>query len=304
MASRQIGSLQRLFSPLTLLIILACSYLVLIRPVTDYMHNKPFVEKLGMLPRVEVLQFAAADQKQLVAASLIMKVMMYFGGLMENEPGKYKTAPDYQTMSRIIHGSVKLDPYNMDAYYFAQALLVWDVGAHKVATDLLVYGMKFRTWDWYLPFFAGFNSAYFLKDFQSAAKYYQRAAELSGESLFATLAGRYMQKSGKTELAIVYLTTMAKGARNQAIKKSYQIRLQSLQAVRLIERARDSYLQAGGRLPVSMEELSIGGYLAKVPSDPYGGKFYLEPDGTVTTTSEFTFGKLEREQVEGTGGNK
>ena len=251
-----------------------------------------------------MLQFVAADQKQLFAASMVMKVMMYFGGLMENEPGRHKLPPDYQTMSRIIHGSVKLDPYNMDAYYFSQALLVWDVGAYRIATDLLAYGMKYRTWDWYLPFFAGFNSAYFLKDYQGAANYYQKAADLSGEPLFASLAGRYMQKSGQTELAIIYLTTMAKSAKNQAIKNSYLLRLKALQAVRIIEIARDAYLQAGGNLPVSVEELASLGYIKNIPVDPYGGKFYCEPDGKVTTTSNFTFAKIEKQQTGNPGVNQ
>jgi len=304
MADRKSSLLRRLFTPFICLIILTCCYLTVIIPFTGYMQSKPVVEKLGILPRVEVLQFVAADQKQLLAASMVMKVMMYFGGLMENDPGKYRIPPDYQTMSRIIHGSVKLDPYNMDAYYFAQALLVWDVGAYKMANDLLVYGMKYRTWDWYLPFFAGFNSAYFLKDYQSAAKFYQKAAELTGEPLFATLTGRYMQKSGQTELAIIYLTTMVKSAKNPAIKKSYSIRLKALQGVRLIEIARDSYLQITGRLPVTVEQLAVSGQLREIPVDPYGGKFYIEADGKVTTTSEFSFGKLERKQLEKSGDNQ
>lgn len=293
--------LQRLFIPPVCLLILICSYLTVIIPFVDYMRSKPVVEKLGILPSVEVLQFAAADQKQLVAASLVMKVMMYFGGLMDNGPGKYRIPPDYQSMSRMIHGSVKLDPYNMDAYYFSQALLVWDVGAYRVATDLLVYGMKYRTWDWYLPFFAGFNSAYFLKDYQNAARYYQRAADLSGEPLFATLAGRYMHKSGKTELAIVYLTTMARSAKNKAIKESYLVRLKALQAVRVIERASDEYQLAFGRLPDNVEKLVSSGYLKKIPLDPYGGHFYFEPDGKVSSTSEFTFGRLRQQKLEKSG---
>ena len=303
MAPMHRSTKQQLPTPASLLIILLCAYVAVIVPFADYMRSKPVVEKLGIFPRVEVMQFAAADQKQLVAASLVTKVMMYFGGLMDKEPGKYRLPPDYQTMSRVIHGSVKLDPYNMDAYYFSQALLVWDVGAYRVATDLLVYGMKYRTWDWYLPFFAGFNSAYFLKEYDNAARYYQRAADLSGESLFATLAGRYMQKSGKTELAIAYLTTMAKSAKNQAIKKTYDVRLQALQTVRNIEKARDAYVQSSGRLPVTIADLVNSGYLHKFPVDPYGGKFFIEPDGTVATTSEFTFAKLDRIQAGKVGSN-
>lgn len=273
------------------IVLLFICYSALILPFTGYMKSKPVVEKLGHFPRVEVLQFVAADQKQLFAASLVMKVMMYFGGLMEDVSAEYKIPPDFPTMSRVLHGSVKLDPYNMDAYYFAQAILVWDVGAYKIANDLLDYGMKYRTWDWYLPFFAGFNAAYFLKDYPGAARYYQSAAELSGNSLFSTLAGRYMQKSGKTMMALAYLETMEKSARNPAVKSVYAARVRAFKAVRAIEVARDRFVEQNRHLPASPDALVMTGYLEKVPLDPYGGKFYFEPDGTVTTTSQFTFVK-------------
>lgn len=298
------GSGLRITSPAVCLVLLLCAYLAIILPFTDAMSRKPVVEKLGILPRVEVLQFTAADQKQLFAATLVLKVMAYFGGLMENGPGVYRVPPDYQTMSRIIHGSVKLDPYNMDAYYFAQALLVWDVKAYKLANDLLVYGMKYRDWDWYLPFFAGFNSAYFLKDYPAAAKFYQRAGELSGNELFRTLAGRYMHKSGQTELAIAYLATMAKTSKNQAIKKTYQTRLQALREVRTIEQARDACLQRSGIMPPSVEFLVQKGFLVRLPRDPYGGRFYFDANGTVTTTSDFTFAKLGNNRLESSSGEK
>lgn len=284
----------RLLSPSICLLLLIGCYLVIIWPFADYMQHKPVVEKIGVYPKAEVLQFVSADQKPLLAASLVMKVMMYFGGLMEDTPGKYKIPPDYLSMSRLLHGAVKLDPYNMDAYYFAQAFLVWDVGAYKLANDLMIYGMKYRNWDWYLPFFAGFNSAYFLKDYEGAAKYYRLTADLSGQSIFSTLAGRYMQKSGQTTLALAYLVTMEKNSKTESVKKLYKIRIDALKAVREIEVARDTFLRDKGRLPETVTELVQQGYLTKHPAEPYGGKFYFEPDGTVSTTSDFTFGKLKK----------
>jgi tetratricopeptide (TPR) repeat protein len=266
-------------------------YVSLIIPFAAYMRHKPLVEKLGYFPRVEVMQLVSADQKQLVGAALVMKVLMYYGGLVENNQAKLAVPPDYPAMSRIIHAAVKLDPYNMDAYYFAQSILVWDVRQLKIANDLLEYGMKYRTWDWYLPFFAGFNYAYFLKDYQHAAKYYMQAGKLTGQPLFVTLAGRYLHEAGETGLAISYLSTMAKGARNAAIKETYTVRLHALQAVRSIESARDAYRQTFGHLPASLEELMQEGYLKELPKDPYGGRFYMEPDGKVETTSKFAFGK-------------
>lgn len=265
-------------------------YALLIIPFTAYLKNKPFVEKLGYVPAVSVLKSIAADQKELIAASFVLKVLIYFGGLIEKSDNRFTVPPDYKSMSRLLHGAVKLDPYNMDAYYFAQSFLTWDVKQYKLANDLLDYGMTYRTWDWYLPFFAGFNSSYFLHDYQKAADYYKRAGELSGQDLHIQLAGRYMQESGQTDLAIVYLSTMAKGERNPAVKKTYLTRLTAFKEVRRIETARDSFQKTHGVLPVSIGQLVDAGFLVPPPSDPYGGKFYLEPDGKVVTNSKFAFG--------------
>ncbi|NJD37122.1 MAG: hypothetical protein FIA89_02190 [Geobacter sp.] len=264
-------------------------YSLLILPFTTYMRNKPIEEKLGYVPSVKLLKPLSADQKELVGASLVMKVLMYFGGIVaEAEAGRViSEPPDLQGMSRLLHNAVRLDPYNMDAYYFAQGFLTWDAGQFKVANDLLDYGMQYRSWDWQLPFFAGFNSAYFLKDYTKAAAYYQRAGELSGSDLHKSLAGRYLQESGQTDLAIAYLSAMEKGERNEAMKKNYQLRLAAFKEVRRIELARDRYAQEKGAMPQSVEQLQQTGYLQPAPVDPYGGRFYLEPSGKVATTSKF-----------------
>ena len=263
-------------------------YLAVLTPFTAFMRSKPVVEKLGVIPRAEVLQVISADQKPLVAASVIAKVILYFGGLMEQGQIRSAAPPDFPAMSRTIHAALKVDPYNSDGYYFAQAVLVWDVKQYQLANNLLEYGMKYRTWDWSLPYYAGFNYAYFLKDYAKAAQMYMRAGELSGSQVSVSLAGRYLQQSGKTELAISYLSSMERGARDPAIRKSFQIRLQALREVLVIEQARDRYRAERGTLPARVENLVAAGYLKKVPSDPYGGTFYLAPDGSVTSTSKFS----------------
>ena len=276
-------------------------YVGLIIPFTTYLKNKPFVEKLGYVPSVTALKSVAADHKELVAASLVLKVLVYFGGLIEKSENQFAVPPDYMSMSRLLHGAVKLDPYNMDAYYFAQSFLTWDVKQFKLANDLLDYGMKYRTWDWYLPFFAGFNSAFFLKDYAAAARYYQRAGELSGSDLSRLLAGRYMQESGQTEQAISYLSAMLKGENNPALKKNYQLRLTAFRETRRIEVARDRYLETLGAMPVTVEQLVSSGLLVSSPKDPYGGKFYLEADGKVATTSKYAFAGVKNNSTKKPG---
>lgn len=270
-----------------ILIAAVFAYVLLIQPFVSSMGAKPFAVKLGVIPRAEAIKIGAADHKQSVAAYLVFKVMVYFGTLVEKAENKIEIPPDYPAMSRILHSSVKLDPYNMDAYYFAQAILVWDVKQIKLANDLLEYGMKYRTWDFYLPFFAGFNNAYFLKDYERAAQYYKRAGELTGDELHVNLAGRYMYEAGRTDLAIAYLGAMVKSAKNDAIRKSFNKRLEALKEVRRIQIAKQEYFNTTGRLPASVEELVKKAFILPLPRDPYGGSFYFDDKGEVRSTSNF-----------------
>ena len=283
---------------LLLPILMAC-YVLLIIPFSTYMRNKPFVEKLGYIPQPEVLKFISADQRIFVADSLVMKTLFYFGSLMEKSTQKFVLPPDFFAIYKTIETAVKLDPYNQDAYYFVQAVLVWDVGRVKEANALLDHGMKYRDWDYSLPFFAGFNYAYFLKDYPNAAKYYKKAAELSGTPLYASLAGRYMYEAGQTDLALAYLTAMEKSARNPSIKKNFQIRIAAFSEIKRIETALARFrTEFGETAPVTVESLLHKGYLQAPPVDPYGGRFYVDEQGQVRTTSKFAFSRVKNAETQ------
>lgn len=277
-----------------LLPVLILSYLIVIFPFTAYMKNRPFVEKIGYVPSPELMRVVAADQKQLLAAALVMKTMMYYGGLVEQAKNQVAVPVDYPGMFQALSACTKLDPYNMDAYYFSQAILVWDVRQVESANDLLKYGMRYRNWDYYLPYFAGFNYAFFLKDYANAAIYYKRAGELLGTDLPINLAGRYMYESGRTDMAISYLTEMLRGAGNEAVKQSLQTRLKAFQSVRTIEQAKESFRGKFHRDPVSLEELRGKGCLKDMPVDPYGGTFYIDNHGMVRSTSKFAYGVVKK----------
>lgn len=272
-----------------LLPILLAGYLVVVFALADYMRTKPFVEKLGYIPSVKSMKVMAADHKQFLSASLMLKVLIYYGSLVDKADNIMQIPADYPAMSRTIDAALKLDPYNMDGYYFVQAILAWDVGKADLANSFLEYGMKYRSWDWSLPYYAGFNCAYFLKDYTNAARYYGRAAELSGNEMFMNLAGRYLQRSGKTEMAIVYLSMIAKNARHDSLKRLLVIRRAAFLEVLKIEKARDAFSQRYGRLPASLDDLVHGGFLRALPQDPYGGKFFILNDGSISSTSGFAF---------------
>lgn len=278
-----------------LLIVLIASYLVIIVPFTNYLGNRPVINKVGYIPEGEMMRFAVGDHRYLVSEWSVFKVMLYFGGMFEDNAKQLKLPPEYGNMARVISSAVFLDPYNMDAYYLAQASFVWDVkDSAKDINKLLAYGMRYRTWDYYLPFFAGFNAAYFLHDYNSAAEYMKKAAELSGDPLFANLSARYFHQAGRTDLGILFIDSMAKSAKDEKIKKSFTLRKEALLAAREISIAAKLFSDRYNHLPTSVEDLVKLGYLKQVPADPYGGRFYITEKGKVESTSKFAFGGQSR----------
>jgi len=273
----------------SLVALLLTCYLFSAFALKEYMKNKPFVEKLGYIPSVGSMKVMVAEHKRFLSASLMMKVQIYFGSLIEKSPNKLQVPADYPAMSRTIDAALKLDPYNMDCYYFAQAILAWDVGKADLANIFLENGMKYRDWDWQLPYFAGFNYAYFLHDYDRAAYYYQRAARLSGQAMFMTLAGRYMYDAGRTEMAIAYLNSMIRSTNNQAVKNTLTVRRNAFVEVRRVEVAANNYKQVKGILPKSIEDLLHTGFIQERPQDPYGGVFFIDSNGKVKSTSGFAF---------------
>jgi len=56
-----------------------------------------------------------------------------------------------------------------------------------------------------------------------------------------------------------------------------------------IEKARDAFSQRYGKLPVSVDDLVKGGFMRGAPHDPYGGTFFIQNDGSISSTSGFAF---------------
>jgi len=276
----------------------ATAYLLLIIPFTDHLKNRPLQIKVGYVPEAKALKFIVADQRYAVADWVILKVLFYFGSLIERAKGENLVAskPDYAGMFRILQTGLRLEPYNADAYYFAQAAFTWEVGRYAEVNNMLDYGMKYRTWDAQLPFFAGFNAAYFMKDYKQAAEYMKKAAQIAKMQQFATLAARYFYEAGETEFGILFLDMMKNSARDANEKKLYEFRRKALLAVKSIEIAVKAYKQRSGKAPATIEELATGGYLTSIPQDPYGGKFYLDQEGKVRSTSKLSFAGAKASQ--------
>lgn len=268
------------------LVVLLLAHGLLLAPFAAFMAERPVEVKLGYLPHPQILKVLVADQRLAFAEAAVIKVLFYFGTLIDKFQQNLIIRPEYLNMYRTLETAAQLDPYNVDSYYFAQAAFTWELGRVRDVNALLEVGLQRRTWDYWLPFYVGFNNAYFLKDYAAAARYMQLAAERSGDPLFTKLAARYFYESKQTDLGLTFLDAMIAQAKDKAVKETYRIRRDALLAIAQIEEALSRFRTASGRHPGTLQELMSAGFLDAIPADPYGGTFFIDEDGRVRSTSK------------------
>lgn len=268
-------------------VLLVLGFTLLVPILSQHLKDRPVEVKLGYLPHPNVLKVLIADQAPLVADLAVLRVLFYYGTIIEKWQTNVIIRPEFFNMYKTLQTAMQLDPYNEDTYYFAQAAFNWELGRAHEVNAFLEYGMQYRTWDHWLPFYAGFNYAYFLKEYDKAAYYMQRAAEISGNPLYGKLAARYFYESDQTALGLAFLDTMIASTRDKAVKRTYEVRKEALVAVSSLEQALEMYHEENKRFPQELYDLVLAGLIDKIPNDPYGGEFYIDETGKIRTTSEF-----------------
>ncbi len=271
-----------------------CLSLILLVPIYGQViariSGKSFEEKLGYIPQKEIMRVSAMDYKALIGEWLFFKVVVYYGGRTETEKNLTKKNIEYANMYKFLDTSTYVDPYNMDSYYFAQAIFTWELGRIQEVNSLLERGLRYRTWDFYLPFFIGFNNFYFLKDYKQASHYMEQAATLSRQPLLTNLAARFFYEANETEVAIGFLKVMIEKTWNLKVRESLERRLKGLEGIDFLERAMKQFQERYHRKPDNIGEMVDCRVIAGVPEDPYGGRYYIDENGRVRTTSKFVYG--------------
>jgi hypothetical protein len=123
---------------------------------------QPPEARLGFFPPAPVIKVLAADQYQFLSQVISLQCVFYFGSLVERR----EQMPNWRNIYRALFTATRLDPYNMDSYYFAQAVLAWEAKMIPEVIELLEYGFQHRPWDFHLPYFISFDYAFFLKDYK------------------------------------------------------------------------------------------------------------------------------------------
>jgi len=235
-----------------------------------------------------VLKITSFEFKGIVSDLLFIKAMVFMGSTYERKEEPRIKPEEWQWLDKVLTASTDLDPYFFDPYYLANAHMTWEGGMIRETNKLLEKGIRFRDWDWLLPFYAGFNSFFFLHDNAKAAEFLVTASQRPGPSeQLLSLASRLEYKEKKTENAILFLEAVTKKTEDKRLKKEYETRILALQARLFLERSVSIYKEKFGKAPLSLQSMIEKGTMKEIPRDPYGGKFSVSPDGEISCSSDY-----------------
>lgn len=240
----------------------------------------------GYLIPSKFSRILALGNQGLLSDFQFLKVATFIGGKAVAKQSMSEA--DWQFVASGLNVVTDLDPYFVDPYMLAEGMLAWNAGQPKVANDLLAKGAKYRTKDWRLPFYIGFNHFYFLNDYETASGFIMTAAQLPGSPAYLkSLAARLAYYGGKSKTAVLFLKEMLVETNDPLLKKHLAQRLTALERAVVIEEAVEKFKAQQGRMPEPLSELIAAGFLAELPVDPYGGKWGLLQNGRVYSTSRF-----------------
>ncbi|MBF0550592.1 MAG: hypothetical protein HQK60_08655 [Deltaproteobacteria bacterium] len=197
-----------------------------------------------------------------------------------------------ETFNRVVslnERTVAIDPYFLDPYYLAQALVWYSRGPEEIRriNQLLITGAEYRTWDSDLLFYAGFNHYFFLKEYRQAGDLFSQAAQIPGGwTGLAGLAAKMYHRGRDTAAGIILLKSMLLRTTDKEIRKYLEARLDQYQTMYYLESAVKVYQEKFLIPPRQIEDLVTAGIIPSLPVPPKGQKFYLDIQGNVDIERE------------------
>ncbi len=261
-----------------ILIFMMTAVLLLQRQLVARRTGQAADVKAEQLPDLDVLRFMSLGHEEVLSDFYWIKAVMY-----EGHEGMEK---DYSYFSSLIDLSTSLDPNFEYPYLFGSVILAVMAGDFDASDRLLMKGYALHGGNWRFPFGLGYNAYFHHGDAERAAGYLSVAARTDRSPAYLPrLVTRLYHESRSLGVAIRFLETVMADVGEGEQRRELQKRLQALRCMHYLEQSVARYRQARGRNPLGIEDLVTAGIAKKIPRDPYGGRFYLDEDGSVRSTS-------------------
>lgn len=214
------------------------------------------------LPNGNYLKMLSLDFDGLLSDLFWIKGSIYFGSRYR------KKERDYKWLYHLLDLSTDLDPQYYDVYWYGSSLF----SSVSESISFLEKARMHFPHDWKIPEMIGFYHHFYLKDYLSAAHYYDIASSLPGHPPYVpSLAGRFYNQAGDIDSAIRVLKNFYYTCDKKDLKEDFAKRIQQLKDIRMLEGKVDLFEKRFKRTPGNLGELAAGGIITSLPKEPYGG---------------------------------
>jgi hypothetical protein len=235
----------------------------------------------------QVLRRATLSFQALAADIYWIRAVQHYGGTkLSNDPNK-----QYDVLYPLLDLTTSLDPYFDQVYKFGSVFLAEPFPAGAGRPDqgiaLLQKGLRTRPDRWELAQGIGFVYYWWLADYQNAAMWFNRAADMPhAPDWLRPLAAVTLAQGGNRASSRMLWTEIGRNADGDWLRNQSAFRLKQLDAldgIDFVERVVQQYRERTGVLPTSWDDMMRAGLLRGVPPDPTGVPFRLDPaTGKVT----------------------
>jgi tetratricopeptide (TPR) repeat protein len=239
------------------------------------------VAELAYFPSGRFVREASIEFQELAADFVWLRAIQYYG---------YHLMSDrrYEWLGHVFGILTALDPAFIGAYHFGAITLAWDARKPHEAIDFLIEGLRANPLNWQIPFDAGFICYMVLRDYDRASTLFEVASRMPNAwFIIARWAAIAKAKAGDFRTAREMWLDILRGTDNRQLKALVVRQLKKLaldEAIDLLQKAVQRFQEDRRRLPDDFYELVRAGYVARIPEEPYGGRFVFR-DGRVQTTT-------------------
>ena len=235
------------------------------------------------LPNGQGLAALSLGYRNVLSNILWFNAISYFGK-------HFRSDQNYEWLYHMSDLVTTLDPNAFYSYDFASTMLSWEAHKPDQAIALLSKAIEQHPARWKFYYLRGFTFIYFLKEADNAQRDFAYAATLPGAPSFLTrLAAKVFLLQDNPEAAIDFLKTALSTTQDPNARAALERRLREAYMdfnIMHLSEAVEAFKKKFNRNPEDISELLASGIVSTLPPDPFGGRYYLDPDtGAINSTS-------------------
>ncbi len=201
----------------------------------------------------QIQKAALGYLRQLGGEMQFIKASVFYSGVKPGrDPLEY-----IEPFAQHLTSAASLNPDFVDTYYLCQASLPSINNEYATyANSIYSVGMKALPDNFVLPFFAGFNDFYYLKDLHNAALLLKESSEKpNGPQWLGHLASILEAEDGDINGGLVWLKVMLAQEKNKAIKKRFRHSITMFERAVTIQKSINTYKNQHGIYPPTLNDL-------------------------------------------------